>query len=60
MLCGCVRSGQMTSSIKHLSIKEAYLQLGDLDADVEELTGGLDIGIVAAGDLVFAGEARLW
>ena len=50
----------MTSSIKHLSIKDAYLQLGDLDADVEKLTGSLNVGIVAAGDLIFAGEARLW
>ena len=50
-----MRSGQMISSIQFL-----YLQLGDLDANVEELTGSLNVGIVAAGDLVLAGEARLW
>ena len=53
-----MRCGQMTSSIQHLN--QTYLQLGDLDADVEELTGSLNVGIVAAGDLVLAGEARLW
>ena len=37
----------------------SYLQLGDLDTDVEELAGSLNIGVVAAGDLVLAGEARL-
>ena len=38
----------------------SYLQLGDLDTDMEELAGSLNIGVVAAGDLVLAGEARLW
>ena len=37
----------------------SYLQLGDLDTDVEELAGSLNIGVVAAGDLVLAGEAGL-
>ena len=50
----------MTSSIQHLNQScLLYLQLGDLDTDVEELTGSLNVGIVAAGDLVLAGEARL-
>ena len=37
----------------------SYLQLGDLDTDMEELAGSLNIGVVAAGDLVLAGEAGL-
>ena len=50
----------MTSSIQHLDQScLLYLQLRDLDANVEELTGSLNVGIVAAGDLVLAGEARL-
>jgi hypothetical protein len=34
-----------------------YLQFGDLNADVKELTVGLEVSIVAAGDLVLAAEA---
>lgn len=45
--------------IRAEEVEVLELQLGDLDADVEELTGGFNIGIVAAGDLVLAGEARL-
>ena len=41
------------------AIQNAYFQLGDLNAHMEELTGSLNVGVVAAGDLVLAGEARL-
>jgi len=45
--------------IRAEEVEVLELQLGDLDADVEELTGSFNVGIVAAGDLVLAGEARL-
>ena len=41
------------------SLLLSYLVFWDLNADVEELTGRLWVGVVASGDLVLAGEARL-
>ena len=41
------------------SLLLSYLVFRDLNADVEELTGCLWVGVVASGDLVLAGEARL-
>ncbi len=37
----------------------SYLKFGDLNADVKELTVGLEVGVVTSGDLVLAAEARV-
>jgi hypothetical protein len=54
----CWRSDKNFVACKY-SFSRTDLKLGDLDADVEELAVSLQVGVVAARDLVLAAETRV-